>query len=286
MSDDAKDNVIVVKGLSKAYGLINKKNVLSDASYVLPKGKCIALIGPNGAGKTTLLKSTLGIIKRNSGSVTIYGKIAYVPENACVYGYLTAKENIEFYSKMSGGTNDYSKLLTMVGLSDNNSIVKDFSKGMKKKLNIAMALSSGAQIFFMDEPFEGLDLEYSLEILGVISELKNRGYSFIISSHNFDKLEKVFDQIIILENGRIKSILKDRSFNTYVISFASDLLEVEKVLKSQNYTYDLSEHPIGKIVSDNPAEKIVTDLVSHGLKIKSVRMQTLEDVYNHELSGK
>ena len=202
-----------VTGLHKSF----KDFALQDVNFTLPKGAVMGVVGANGAGKTTLIKTILGLLHPDSGSIEILGMspevggkdlrehIGVVLDGFGAFSDMTAKE-INFIMSHSMKTWDKEKFygfLKRFGLTDNKK-TKDFSKGMRMKLSIAIALSHDSKILILDEATSGLDPIIRDEILEMFQEfVENEEHSVLISSHILSELEKICDYITFMHNGRI-----------------------------------------------------------------------------------
>ncbi|WP_455463205.1 ABC transporter ATP-binding protein, partial [Candidatus Hodarchaeum mangrovi] len=183
-------------------------------------GEIISILGPNGAGKsttinmlTTILKPTEGIALVNNKDVTIDYSfiktyIGVVPQEYVFYEELTAEENLIFFGLMHGISKktlkkDAEVILTKLGLIGRKDKTKNFSGGMKRRLNIAIALIMKPEIFFLDEPSAGLDPQSKRVVWECIKELKHQGKTVILCTHNMHEAEILSDRVIIMNNGSI-----------------------------------------------------------------------------------
>lgn len=216
-------NAIEVKNLTKKY----KGFALENLNLVLPKGCIMGLIGENGAGKSTAIKSILGIIRADSGSVEIFGKeptadikqkIGVVLDEVGLPQEFNIRE-INAVMKNSFDNwkdevfQDYMKKFKL----PEKKPFKSFSKGMKMKLGIAIALSHDAELLVLDEPTSGLDPVVRDEIVDIFNDFtRDENHSILISSHIVSDLEKICDYISFLHNGRLMLCEeKDRLLEQY-----------------------------------------------------------------------
>ena len=207
------DKAIEIKGINKNYGDFQ----LKDVSFSLSKGSIMGFIGENGAGKTTTLKLILNLIKRDSGSIKVMGldnikdekaikdNIGVVLDDSFFHDNLTPlninKIMSKIYSKWD--EKEYISYIQRFKLPKDK-IVKDFSKGMKMKLSIAVALSHKAKLLILDEATSGLDPVVRNEILDVFLDfIQDEENSVLISSHIISDLEKVADYITFIHDGEI-----------------------------------------------------------------------------------
>ncbi|MCH8890983.1 MAG: ABC transporter ATP-binding protein, partial [Myxococcales bacterium] len=162
----------LIKDVRPGFGL-RKKRILDGISFRVREREIFGFIGPNGAGKTTTLKVLMGLIRATSGKASILGhdvsevtfrrQIGFLPEQPYFYDYLTGREILRFYAKLSGVSQGrrerrVTELLELVGLSaDGNTRLRSYSKGMLQRIGIAQALVHDPQVVFLDEPMSGLD---------------------------------------------------------------------------------------------------------------------------------
>lgn len=203
--------------LTKTYG---KHDALNALNFSVDKGEIFCLLGQNGAGKTTTINLFLGLLEPTSGQALIDGKevhfnskhaqekVAYIPEVVQLYGNLTGIENLQFFSSLAGFK--YSKsvladLLFKSGLQKNDHEKKlaSYSKGMRQKVGIAIALSKNADYIFMDEPISGLDPKAALEFTKICKELIKEGKTIFMATHDIFNAVNVGTKIGIMKEGQL-----------------------------------------------------------------------------------
>lgn len=206
------ENVIEIKNVNKNY----KTFSLSNISFSLKEGEIIGIIGENGAGKSTLFKLLAGVNFKNSGEIKIFDKdinelkrtdkerISFILDELNFPLNLKIKELYSILSSLFISFDDekFNYYLNKFDL-DKNKKIKELSKGMKVKLNFAVALSHHATLFILDEPTNGLDPIFRDEILDILLDIKINGGSIIISSHIVEDLAKISDHIIFIHEGKI-----------------------------------------------------------------------------------
>ena len=192
-------------GLKKTY---NEKYVVNDLSFNVNKGEVFAFLGNNGAGKTTTIKMILGLVKKDSGEIMHDDNIliGYSPETPYFPPFLTGYEVLDYYAKIqkiphSIRRTEIMKLLDSVGLENNKTRVRNYSKGMLQRLALAQSLLGDPELLILDEPTAGLDALGRLEIIQLIGKLKNAGKTIIINSHILNDIERVCDRGIIIRDG-------------------------------------------------------------------------------------
>ena len=191
--------------LKKVY----KENcVVNDLSFRVNRGEIFAFLGSNGAGKTTTIKMILGLVKNDGGEVKIAEniRIGYSPETPYFPPFLTGYEVLDYYAKIQKISKtireeEIVKLLDTVGLENNKTRVKNYSKGMLQRLALAQALLGNPDLLILDEPTAGLDALGRLEIMQLIEKLKNAGKTIMINSHILNDIERICDRGIIIKKG-------------------------------------------------------------------------------------
>ncbi len=206
-------NALEIKGLTKAY----KGFRLDGLDLILPSGCIMGLIGENGAGKSTTVKLILGMIGKDAGTVKIFGKdsadetalfredIGVVPDEVGLPECLTVKQigNVMKNIFRRWDQDAYEKLTGRFSLPDGKAF-KDFSRGMKMKTGIAVALSHGAKLLLLDEATSGLDPVVRDEVVGLLNEFtRQEDHSVLISSHIVSDLEKLCDYVAFLHKGKL-----------------------------------------------------------------------------------
>lgn len=202
--------------LSKSYG---EHKALTNLSLSVAPGEIFCLLGANGAGKTTTINLFLGLIKPTSGKALINGvevshngdtrrMIAYIPEVVQLYGNLNGLENLEFFSRLSGYRYTKKELLNLLnraGLQESAHLKKlsGYSKGMRQKVGIAIALSKKAEVIFMDEPTSGLDPKATDEFTSICKELAKDKKSIFMATHDIFNAVNVGSRIGIMKEGQI-----------------------------------------------------------------------------------
>ena len=208
-----------VRSLGKNFG---SKNALTGITMDVKEGEIIGLVGPNGAGKTTLIKLIMGLLKPDTGSVSLYGKdikavghdemrrVGYIPDEPFFYDFMTARQTIEFNGRFYPGWDSQKcdDLLQRFHLPLDEP-VKNMSRGMKAQLGLILVLAQKADFLVLDEPLEGLDPLRRLEFLNLVLEdfLESAGRSVLISSHYLEELERVVDRVALLHEGRLLKVM-------------------------------------------------------------------------------
>lgn len=204
------EELLICKNVNKNYG--NKK-VLKNINFSIPRGKIIGLLGKNGTGKTTLIKLINDLLTLDSGEILIDGKkvgveskkiISYLPERTYLDKSMTVNEVIDMFSEFYDNfdAKKARKLLKDLKL-DVNSKLSKMSKGMQEKVQLVLVMSRKALLYILDEPLGGVDPATRDYILDTILTNFNEGASVIISTHLIADIERILDEVIFIDDGKI-----------------------------------------------------------------------------------
>jgi ABC-2 type transport system ATP-binding protein len=211
-------NNLLIQTNALRYSFSKEITVLNDINLQVPAKSIYGFLGPNGAGKTTTLRLLLGLLKKQEGSIEIFGKelqsdkinilkkIGSLIEQPSIYGHLTAKENLEIYRKLYGADKErIDEVLKLVNLAyTKNKKAKQFSLGMKQRLSIAIALLPKPELLILDEPTNGLDPNGIIEVRELIKTLnKEQGVTVLVSSHILAEIEKMATHVGIIHKGKL-----------------------------------------------------------------------------------
>ena len=213
--------MIRLKKVSKSF---KENKALDNLTLSVDSGEIYGLLGANGAGKSTTLNLLLGFIKAEIGSIEILDsekkkinkdQIGYIPENVNLYPYLSGKENLDYFCKLAGLKFDSSQLSNLLldcslDFDAHNKLTSEYSKGMRQKVGIAIALAKDASIYLLDEPASGLDPMASNELSEILKKLSSRGATILMASHDLFRVRETCDKIGIIKNG---SLIKEMSSN-------------------------------------------------------------------------
>jgi len=194
---------------------------LDALSLEIKPGEIFMLLGANGAGKTTTINLFLNFIDPTSGKLLINGidvmeqpletkkHVAFVSENVMLYGNFTARQNLDFFARLGGKTNlvkkDYYRIMREIGLQEEafEKKLKTFSKGMRQKVGLAIAIIKDADNILMDEPTSGLDPKSATELMQILVGLRNAGKSILMCTHDIFRAKAVADRVGIMKEGRL-----------------------------------------------------------------------------------
>jgi ABC-2 type transport system ATP-binding protein len=219
----ARDPVVVCQHLVKTFRDFwhrPRVRAVDDVSFTIERGEIFGLLGPNGSGKSTTIKMILGLLHQTSGRVAVLGKlpsdvsikkrIGYLPEESYLYQFLDARETLDYYGKLfeldrRTRLRRIEELLDMVGLTAvQHRQVREYSKGMQRRIGIAQALINDPEFLILDEPTTGLDPIGSKQIKDLIVSLGRRGKTVLLSSHMLSDVEDCVDRMVILYGGKIR----------------------------------------------------------------------------------
>ncbi len=221
----AADVVVETRNLTKVYRDFwgrQKVRALRALDLEIRRGEIFGLLGPNGSGKTTTIKLLLGLLFPTSGQALVFGRdatdvsknerLGYLPEESYLYRFLNAEETLDFYGRLFDmpakvRRQRAAELITMVGLNkDKRRQLKEYSKGMARRIGLAQALINDPELILLDEPTSGLDPIGTREIKDLILRLKAEGKTVLMSSHLLADVEDVCDRIAILHQGELKEL--------------------------------------------------------------------------------
>ncbi|MEE8480137.1 MAG: ABC transporter ATP-binding protein [Desulfobacterales bacterium] len=235
--------MLEAKDLTKKYedGLL----ALDHLNFKIEPGEIFCMFGANGAGKTTAINLFLGFIPPSEGTALIEGidivkeplkskeYVAFVSENVMLYSNFTAYQNLDYFSKLAGKRNltktEYANVMKRVGLQEEafDMRTKNFSKGMRQKLGIAVAILKDAPNLILDEPTSGLDPKSGQEFLDLIIELRDKGKSIFISSHDIFRAKQIADRVGFMLQGKLvmmktKKELKGEDLNKLYVDYMQE----------------------------------------------------------------
>lgn len=279
LSGTPNDSVIEIRNLSKVYRDFwgrPKVKALNALSLDIRKGEVFGLLGPNGSGKTTTLKLLLGLLFPTEGEIKILGKsaadvgknerIGYLPEESYLYRFLNAYETLDFYGRLfdmpaAERKQRSEQLLDLVKLAPQarRRQLKEYSKGMTRRIGVAQALINNPDLVMLDEPTSGLDPLGNRDMKDLILDLKKQGKTVLMCSHLLADVQDVCDRIAILYGGELKVLGR-----------------VDELLKAQDETQILSSKLSPEAIRDVEAV-----LKKHGANVLKVDQPTanLEDLF-------
>ncbi len=210
--------MIITNNLTKKYGDFT---ALKGLNLTVNSGEIYCLLGANGAGKSTTINLLLNFIQPTSGTALLNEMdstkspleakkhLAYIPENLMLYPNLSAIENLDYFSGITGknlSKQEMKEFLSAAGLQEDafDKRIKAYSKGMRQKVGIAIALAKDAKILLLDEPTSGLDPQASNEFGKLLQKLKNNGVAILMATHDLFRAKEIASHIGIMRNGELK----------------------------------------------------------------------------------
>ena len=266
-----------IESLHKSFG---KNTIINGLSMSIPENTIFGFLGKNGAGKTTTMKMILGFLKKDEGSIKVFGEevsfgqsktnrfIGYLPDVPEFYGYMTAKEYLNLCGAITGLSkneikNKSEELLELVGLRDVNKRISGYSRGMKQRLGIAQALLNSPKLLICDEPTSALDPLGRKEILDIILKIKD-STTVIFSTHILSDVEAICDHVVVLDKGKnvlegsIDELKNIKRKNTIKIRFKSN--KELKVFKSLDKFSNLVTNEKGDILYLTDEDNKIKDI--------------------------
>ncbi|MCR5431964.1 MAG: ABC transporter ATP-binding protein [Lachnospiraceae bacterium] len=237
--------MLEVKNVQKKYG---DQRALSSLSFTAADGRIVGFLGPNGAGKTTAMNIFSGFMEPTAGSVTVCGfdlakdrkkalaNIGYLPENPPLYPEMTVNEYLCFVAGLKGltgrkGREEAKELMQLTRTDgDAHTLIGRLSKGTKQRIAIAGALTASPRLLLLDEPSNGLDPGQTAVFKGILTGLKKKGTTIIISSHILSQVSAVCDEMLVINRGRL------------IASGTVDFFE-KKLSKELGFTVDIPANP-------------------------------------------
>jgi ABC-2 type transport system ATP-binding protein len=299
--------------LIKSFGDLT---AVSGVSFAIEEGETFGLLGPNGAGKTTSISMVAGLLEPDGGQIHVSGtpirtnstdgkaSIGLVPQELAIYPDLTAAENLSFFGRLYGMSGDslstrVDEVLEVIGLSDRRAdLTKEFSGGMKRRLNIGIGLLHRPRLLILDEPTVGVDPQSRNAILESVEDLSGQGMAVLYTTHYMEEAERLCDRVAIIDEGAIKAEGTRRELVSLVgqrdrirVTASGDL---ERAAQTASDLADVfgaspSDHGIEVLVADASSilPELLSQIASNGATITGVEVfePNLEAVFLH-LTGK
>ena len=232
--------MLEIKGLKKSF---KAKEVLKNLNFSIKEGEIVCLLGNNGAGKTTVINCILRMIQADSGSILLDGRDIFTYKNkeyfsevnallessVNVYDYLTGWQNIEYFSGLLNIDSGNEKIKTYISLFELEEVIHEavgtYSRGMRQKLALLIALMSSPKLLLLDEPTLGLDIQSKLSVIQILNTIiKTEKIAVLLTSHQMDVVQKLQSRILILKDGVVhefdKTDYEDKDL--YLVSFIKD----------------------------------------------------------------
>ena len=288
--------------VTELYKKFGDKEVLRGLNLSVPEHSIYGFIGKNGSGKTTTMKTVLGLLKADSGEITVNGErviygqtdtnrfIGYLPDVPEFYSFMTPKEYLRFCGEITGMSraeieSRSAELLTLVGLGDETHRIKGFSRGMKQRLGIAQALLNRPKLLICDEPTSALDPIGRKEILDILLAIKDQT-TVLFSTHILSDVERICTDVAFLKDGvvnmqgKLSDIKTKYRGNEYVIETESDS-ELLSLLNSFSKMKKLDQSKAAFCETQHSAADVLRFVADRRISLLKIeRMDpTLEDLF-------
>lgn len=302
--------MLKIENLKKTYGKIE---ALKNINLEIEEGEFFGLLGPNGAGKSTLMNVIIGYLSADSGRIifnnstistqssSFKNQIGYVPQEISLYQELSAEQNLKIFGKLFKLNDSHLKakiheVLELVGLQDRiKDSVKDFSGGMKRRLNIAASLLHDPKLILCDEPTVGVDPQSRNAIFDLLQKLSKEGKTIIYTTHYMEEAERLCDRLAVIDYGEIRAIgdlsslislidYKDKLRiikNSESLKFLDQFKNLGEVIQNENIIDIIPSKEFSRL------SKLFVEIEKIGLseELLSIKRATLEDVFLH-LTGR
>ncbi|MCB9841545.1 MAG: ATP-binding cassette domain-containing protein [Phycisphaeraceae bacterium] len=282
----AQQSVVVCQGLVKTFKdfwMRDRARAVDGVTFEIRRGEVFGLLGPNGSGKSTTIKIILGLLRPTKGRVAVFGqppsdvetkkRIGYLPEESFLYAFLNARETLEYYAKLfeidrRTRQKRIDELLDMVGLRGAQfRQVREYSKGMQRRIGIAQALINDPDLLILDEPTSGLDPLGTRQVKDLIIELGRRGKTILLSSHLLADVEDCVHRMVILYGGKIRAegtceqLLESPSRTTIETEALDDdtIAEIDRIIRERSHG---SQSVLGVSRPRQKLEELFLDIVA------------------------
>jgi ABC-2 type transport system ATP-binding protein len=306
-------DVLVADGLVRRFGDLT---AVDGVSFRISRGETYGLLGPNGAGKTTTISMVAGLIAADAGTVTVAGQrmgpsevapkrhIGLVPQDLAIYPELTARENLTLFGRLQGMsgsalTRRVAEVIDLIGLTERaKDLSKEFSGGMKRRLNIGIGLLHQPTLLILDEPTVGVDPQSRNQILESVEQLSIEGMAVLYTTHYMEEAERLCDRIGIIDSGRLQA--EGTRDELVRLTAGADIIRLQgtgNTTAAADALRDLpavqqvsgDRHTLQLTVTDAPTAvaHIVTSATGAGMSLADVEITRpdLESVFLH-LTGK
>jgi len=283
-------NVIVIKDLKKYFG---KLHAVDGINLEVQKGEVLGFLGPNGAGKSTTIRCLMGFNKPTDGSITVFGhdmkddsvaakqQIGYLPGNVKLYDNWTGWDHIRFFEGVRGKSKNINDLIERFDFNPSAKF-RHLSSGNKQKLGLILALMHEPKLLVMDEPTVGLDPLLQFEIYKVLLEMRDKGTTIFISSHNLPEVERLCDRVAIIKEGKLVAVegikaLGEKKLHKIEIHFGDKFNSSEFKIAGVEKVEEVSDGLLITIGGDlNPVLHIIS---KHKIIDLEINHASLEDVF-------
>ena len=299
------EKIITIKNLTKKYGELAAVN---NISFEVFKGEIFGLLGENGAGKTTTLEMIEGLRQPTSGEIEVLGhdikkdrdlvkeKIGVQLQSSAYYQFLTLTEILNLFGSFYNKKVDAMHLLEMVGLTSKaKSFVSKLSGGQKQRFSIVASLVNNPEVVFLDEPTTGLDPLARRHLWDLITQIKRKGKTIILTTHYMEEAEILCDRVAIMEQGKILAMddthrLMNRAEYPYTVNFVKEDVKKSSIEKIQKFgkienLFGKNNHFIVRLKDKESSDKALKIIEALEPETLTLGRASLEDLFI-ELTGK
>ena len=301
--------VLTCSGLSRRFGEVL---AVDNVSFTVAEGETYGLLGPNGAGKTTTISMITGVLAPDAGEVLVAGQpmstraiaakrlVGYVPQELALYPDLSGRENLRFFASLYGAKRSrVDHVLDVVGLSDRaDDLAREYSGGMKRRLNVAIGLLHEPKLLVLDEPTAGVDPQSRNQIMENVRALAADGMAILYTTHYMEEAERLCDRVGVIDSGRLIAEGTQRKLveqlgerDRISLLLDGDLAHAASALGEVQHVRQVATHGQGiDLVVDDAREclpVVLSAISSNGVVVRSVEVTEpdLETVFLH-LTGK
>jgi ABC-2 type transport system ATP-binding protein len=282
-----------VRGVTKAYGL---KVAVDSATFTVGQGEIFGLLGPNGAGKSSLIRMVMDILRPDSGEIRVLGvppgvhsRVGYLPEERGLYQRQRVGDVLQFLGELKGlerhvAQRRVEQYLDRVGLLDTRKKkMRELSKGMQQKVQIAAVLLTEPDLMILDEPFEGLDPVNRVLINDLMKEFAAKGATIVLSSHRMDQVEEMCRSVFLINKGKgvlsgeVREIKQRFADNSVLLESDRDISAHPAVAKTEP-----KGHAVRIWLKDGqPPEKFLAGLIADGANVTRYEraLPSMDDVF-------
>jgi ABC-2 type transport system ATP-binding protein len=295
--------VLEVTELLKDY---DDYRAVDGVSFAIKRGQVMGLLGPNGAGKSTTIQILLGITTRTSGSISYFGqdfdkhrqaslqRINFASAYNTLQGRLTVKENLLVFAGLYGVHSPQAKIAELLDYFEAGRLAKhrywDLSAGERTRINLTKALLNDPELILMDEPTASLDPDIADKTLSLIESLRrDRAISILFTSHNMTEVERVCDEVIFLDKGKVVSKGTPHTFTSrgkasILVEYKGEPAKAAKALREAEFTYQhagAGKHAVRVQAPSDSVVRLLDVLGKAGIQVQDIDIQktTLEDVF-------
>ncbi|GLY49833.1 ABC transporter ATP-binding protein [Lentzea sp. NBRC 102530] len=301
--------VLSCSGLRRRFGDVL---AVDDVSFTIGEGETYGLLGPNGAGKTTTISMITGVLERDAGEVVVAGVpmstrtvaakrlVGYVPQELALYPDLTGRENLRFFASLHGAARSrVEHVLGVVGLADRaDDLAREYSGGMKRRLNVAIGLLHEPKLLVLDEPTAGVDPQSRNQIIENVRTLAAGGMAVLYTTHYMEEAERLCDRVGVIDSGRLVAEGTRRELverlgerDRISLQLEGDLARAAAVAGAVPSVHGVSAHGHGlELVVDDAREAlpaVLSAISTGGAVVRAAEFDepNLETVFLH-LTGK